>query len=217
MNKKSYASLHNHTSYSNLRLRDAIIKIPELIEQAHDFGLNALAITDHEALSAHVKAKKYFDSNREKLGDMKLILGNEIYLVDRDEVNGLKEKNEKIRFNHFILLAKNRHGYEGLMKLSTKAWADSFFYRGMQRVPTYEDDLMEIMDEYRGDIIGSTACLGGVIPQLLLEYNENHVPENYIKVVNQIKPGDQLLITRLCFFNNDVSTLSQCSESFNIK
>lgn len=187
MNEKSYASLHNHTSYSNLRLRDAIIKVPELIEQAHNFGFNALAITDHEALSAHVKAKKYFDSNREKLGDMKLILGNEIYLVDRDDVNEKKENNDKIRFNHFILLAKNRHGYEGLMKLSTMAWGDSFFYRGMQRVATYYDDLVELMNEYRGDIIGSSACLGGIIPQLLLEYNEKHTPENYKKVINQVK------------------------------
>lgn len=187
MNKKTYSSLHNHTSYSNIRLRDAIIKVPELIEQAHNFGLNALAITDHEALSAHVKAKKYFNSNREKLGDMKLILGNEIYLVERDKVNELKEKNEKIRFNHFILLAKNRHGYEGLMKLSTIAWENSFFYRGMQRVPTYYDELSKLMNEYKGDIIASSACLGGIIPQLLLEYHQNRTKDNYNKVINQLK------------------------------
>ena len=118
---------------------------------------------------------------------MKLILGNEIYLVERDKVNELKEKNEKIRFNHFILLAKNRHGYEGLMKLSTIAWENSFFYRGMQRVPTYYDELSKLMNEYKGDIIASSACLGGIIPQLLLEYHQNRTKDNYNKVINQLK------------------------------
>lgn len=186
MNKKTYSSLHNHTSYSNIRLRDAIIKVPELIDKAKEIGLNAIAITDHEALSSHVKAKKYFDSNKEKLGDMKLILGNEIYLVDKEEVNDIKEKNGKIFFNHFILLAKNRHGYEGLMKLSTKAWENSFFYRGMQRVPTYYDELKDIMSEYKGDIIASTACLGGIIPKLILEYNSEHTVENYQKIISRL-------------------------------
>jgi len=106
MNKKSYTSLHNHTSYSNIRLRDAIIKIPELLDNALALGLNGIAITDHETLASHVKAKKYIDANKDKFGDFKLILGNEIYLVDKDKVNLLKENNDRIMFNHFILLAK---------------------------------------------------------------------------------------------------------------
>ena len=186
MNKKSYTSLHNHTSYSNIRLRDAIIKIPELLDNALALGLNGLAITDHETLASHVKAKKYIDANKDKFGDFKLILGNEIYLVDKDKVNLLKENNDKIMFNHFILLAKNKHGYKGLMKLSSKAWDDSFFYRGMQRVSTYYDELSEIMKDYKGDIIGSSACLGGVIPQLILKYHENRTRENYDNIISEL-------------------------------
>ena len=187
MNKNSYASLHNHTSYSNLRLRDAIIKVPELLDNALALGLNGIAITDHEALSAHIKAQQYLEKNAEKFGDFKLIFGNEIYLVQRDLVEQQKENNDKIRFNHFLLLAKNRHGYEGLMKLSTEAWENSFFYRGMERTPTYYDKLTEIMKEYRGDIIASSACLGGHIPELILQYHNNKTDENYQLILKELE------------------------------
>lgn len=187
MNKKSYTSLHNHTSYSNLRLRDAIIKVPELLDNALNLGLNGLAITDHETLSAHIKAQQYLEKNAEKFGDFKLIFGNEIYLVDRELVEEKKSNNDKIRFNHFLLLAKNKHGYEGLMKLSTGAWENSFFYRGMERVPTYYNKLTEIMKEYRGDIIASSACLGGIIPELILQYHNNKTDKNYQLILKELE------------------------------
>ena len=76
--------------------------------------------------------------------------GNEIYLVDKKDVEEKREVQDKIQFYHFILIAKNQNGYEGLKKLSSKAWSGSFFYKGMERVPTYKDDLIEIMKEYKG-------------------------------------------------------------------
>lgn len=187
MNKKSYFSIHNHTSYSNLRLRDAIIKVPELLDNGLELGLNGLAITDHETLSAHVKAKQYFDKNKERFGDFKLAFGNEIYLVDKKIVNESRENNDKIFFNHFILLAKNKHGYEMLMNQSTKAWENSFFYRGMERVPTYYDELSEMMKDYKGDIIASSACLGGIIPKLILKYHETKNKEDYDNIISELR------------------------------
>lgn len=56
----SYTSLHNHTEYSNLRLLDCINKVEDLINYAHELKLNGVAITDHEALSAHIKALKFY-------------------------------------------------------------------------------------------------------------------------------------------------------------
>jgi DNA polymerase-3 subunit alpha len=79
----SYTSLHNHTEYSNLRLLDCINKVEDIIQYAHDIGLNGLAITDHEALSAHIKALKFYNQkckDDESWKDFKLILGNEVYL-----------------------------------------------------------------------------------------------------------------------------------------
>lgn len=178
--------VHSHTDASNLRLRDAINKPEKLIEYAYGMGLSGIAITDHECLSSHVKAFKYAEENKDRFGDFQVSFGNEIYLVDQEDTLTRKANNDKIRFYHFILLAKNNRGYEALRKLSSKAWSNSFYYRGMERVPTYKDELMAIMEEYRGDIIASTACVGGELPQLLIQYKLNPTIENKMKVHNLI-------------------------------
>lgn len=98
-------------------------------------------------------------------------IGNEIYLVDKSNLN-LVEKNEKVKYFHFLLLAKNQKGYEFLKKQSSKAWYNSYFYRGMERVPTYYDELKELMKNYKNDVIASSACIGGQLPQYVLELEQ---------------------------------------------
>jgi DNA polymerase III subunit alpha len=169
----TYFGIHNHTDRSNFRLKDCINKVTSLIDYAVEIGLAGIAITDHEVLAAHVEAIQYVKEQKEKGNipqDFKLGLGNEIYLVDRDEAENCKENNLPMKFYHFLLLAKNRRGYEGLKKLSSMAWDNSYFFRGMERVPTYKDDLNEVMKEYKGDIIASTACVGSEFAQTILKW-----------------------------------------------
>src|SRR5699024_2940861 len=156
---------HAHSDASNFRLRDAINKVEDLIDYCFDLGLPGVTITDHEILSNHVKAHRYIEKNKDKFKDFQLSFGNEIYLVDKREVEEKRVLNERIPFHHFILIAKDQKGYEGLKKLSSRAWSNSFFYKGMQRVPTYKDELSALMEEYRGHIIATTACVGGELPQ----------------------------------------------------
>src|SRR5699024_3985280 len=173
---------HSHTHASNFRLRDAINKPVDLLEYALELGLKGIAITDHETLSSHVKAFRHVQDNQDRFKDFTLAFGNEIYLVDKEDTLSKKELNEKIVFPHFILIAKNQHGYEGLKKLSSRAWENSFFYRGMERVPTYKDELEEIMKDYKGDIIATSACVGGELPQALINYKRNPSKETKSKV-----------------------------------
>ena len=157
----SYTSLHNHTEYSNLRLLDCINKVEDIIQYAHDIGLNGMAITDHEALSAHIKALKYYKQKKkddESWEDFKLILGNEIYLCRNELSPANYEKGEK--FPHFILLAKDEIGHAQLRELSTRAWKHSFTMF-MTRVPTYYSDIEEIIGNNPGHIVAASACIGG--------------------------------------------------------
>ena len=78
---------HCHTRYSNIRLIDAIPKPEQLIDYAIEIGLAGIAITDHECLSAHIKANKYAQEVVKNNPDFKVILGNEIYLVDERKPN----------------------------------------------------------------------------------------------------------------------------------
>ena len=81
-----------------------------------------IAITDHECLGGHVKVNKYAKKLRETNPDFTVALGNEIYLTDTRE--------QKQKYYHFILIAKDRIGYEQLSRLSTLAWLNSYFDRG---------------------------------------------------------------------------------------
>lgn len=157
----SYFSIHNHTEYSNLRLLDCINKVEDLIQYAFDLGLSGLCITDHEALSAHIKALKFYKQKckeDERWKDFKLGLGNEIYLC-RDNLSlETYEKGEK--FPHFILVAKDAEGHRQLRELSSRAWSHSFTMF-LTRVPTYYKDIEEIVKKNPGHLIASSACIGG--------------------------------------------------------
>lgn len=163
------AQLHNHTEFSNLRMLDCIIKVEKLIDRAVELGMS-VAITDHEALSGHVRAIKHVKKGKESgeiPEDFKLILGNEIYLVD--EI--LEEDGKKYcptPYYHFILLAKDEVGHRQLRELSSDAWEQSFNTGKMTRVPTLKSDLERVVRANPGHLIASTACIGGELGKNLL-------------------------------------------------
>lgn len=104
-------SLHNHTEYSNLRLRDAIVRPTELIDYAIELGHEVVAITEHETVANVIKIEKYYKKIKEKHPDFKVILGNEIYLC-RDGMDGQNYERGIDKYYHFILLAKDAIGHQ---------------------------------------------------------------------------------------------------------
>lgn len=165
-------SLHGHTEYSNLRLRDCINKTTNYIDYAIELGHEVVAITDHECLSSFVQVEEYYEKVKKDHPDFKVIRGNEIYLT-RNGLNGSNfNKDRGDDYYHFILLAKDIEGYHQLCELSTRAWKRSYVARKMRRVPTYYKDLKEVVLPNPGHLIASTACLGGQLPKFLLNYRD---------------------------------------------
>ena len=169
----SYTALHVHTEYSNLRLLDCINKVEDIIQYAYNMGLNGCAITDHETLSAHIKALKYYNQqkkNDEGWKNFKLILGNEIYLCRNELDSNHYQKGEK--FPHFILLAKDAEGHRQLRELSSRAWSHSFTMF-LTRVPTYYSDIEEVIGSNPGHVVASSACIGGWLGICFLNKNQD--------------------------------------------
>lgn len=160
-----FVELHAHSDKgSNTRLIDSTAKVGAMISHANSLGLNGIAITDHESLSAHMEAIECYEDQIENKKDFKLILGNEIYLV-----NGGEHYKETITdFYHFVLLAKDRTGYQQLMELSDRAWGRMYTYKGVERVPTFIEDIVEIVSKNAGHVVAMTACLGGYVPKSIL-------------------------------------------------
>lgn len=133
-----------------------------IIGQALQYGFAGVAITDHESLSAHIKAIQKTKSIRKDHPDFRLVLGNEIYLIDSNSYRNTDT------FYHFILLAKDAAGHRQLRQLSTRAWGRVYTHKNVERVPTFTQDLQKILSADPGHLIGMTACLGGQFPHLLL-------------------------------------------------
>ena len=153
--------VHSHTMYSNLRLLDCINRPKALVNKAIELGLSGIAITDHEALCGHIELNMYQKEVLKDNPNFKIALGNEIYLVDVRE-NGIK-------YYHFILIAKDKIGHKQLRELSSQAWMNSYYDRGMERVPVLKSELQEIVSKDPGHLIATTACLGGELSTLVLQ------------------------------------------------
>lgn len=166
--------LHVHSDYSNIRLIDSINKVSKLIQKAVNMNNSGIAITDHESVSGHVQALQIVEKGKAESSipeDFKLILGNEIYLVNSLEEVKDNYQSGVTKFWHFILLAKDEIGHKQLRILSSLAWDNSFKTGKMERTPTLKKDLARIIKENPGHLIASTACLGGECSHWILNKN----------------------------------------------
>lgn len=161
---------HAHTWYSNIRLLDCISKPEALLQQAVDIGLTGIAITDHESLGSHVKVNQFAEKLRETNPNFTIALGNEIYLVN--------ERGDGQKYYHFILIAKDAFGYRGIKELSSIAWYNGYFSKGLERVPLLKQELKEVMVRYKGHIIATTACIGGELGSTLLKLRQAEEAQN---------------------------------------
>src|SRR5680860_1492387 len=146
----SFVHLHNHTHYS---LLDGLTKIDEMVNFAKEQGSPAIAITDHGNMYGVIE----FYQKAKKAG-IKPIIGVEAYLASATRFD--KNTREDRRSFHLLLLAKNNQGYKNLIKLTSKAHIEGFYYK-----PRID---WELLKEYHEGIIASSACLAGEIPRLIV-------------------------------------------------
>lgn len=144
-----FVHLHNHTQYS---LLDGLTKINELVDFVKDKGMEAVTITDHGTLSGWIEFYKAC-----KTGGVKPLLGIETYMAAR----GLREKDpayDRARF-HLILIAINAVGVSNIMRLSTIANLEGFYY--------YPRIDRETLKQYSEGIIVLSGCMGSEIGSAL--------------------------------------------------
>lgn len=167
--------LHCHTHGSNLRMLDCIVKTKDLIDYAVELGMKAVAITDHASISEHINAIQYSKELKGKGVDIKVLLGDEIYLVD--DVIDVKENYvpRQTQFYHFILIAKDRIGYDQLREINAVGWQSSFFTGKMRRVPNDKHQIEKIIGNNKGHLLASTACIGGELAKSFLNKDKQQL------------------------------------------
>ena len=144
----NFVHLHVHTEYS---LLDGAARIKKLAKVCKEYGMPAVAITDHGNMYGAVA---FFDACEDN--GIKAIFGCEFYCCD-----DLTVKQGKTKLNHLILLAKNEVGYHNLCKLNTIAFEKGYYYK-----PRID---LKALKEHSEGLICLSACVAGEVPQLILQ------------------------------------------------
>ncbi|MEI8389355.1 MAG: DNA polymerase III subunit alpha [bacterium] len=145
---RAYVPLHLHTEYS---LLDGATRIKDVLKHAKENNMPAAAITDHGVMYGAIE---FYKTAKEE--GIKPIIGCEVYMIEGD----INDKSKKVSNNHLVLLAKDKKGYQNLVKIVSIAHIDGFYYK-----PRINH---EILEKHREGLIALSACLGGEIPRALL-------------------------------------------------
>ncbi|WP_298482479.1 PHP domain-containing protein, partial [uncultured Chloroflexus sp.] len=149
----SFVGLHIHSDYS---LLDGASQLPDLVARAIELGMPAIALTDHGVMYGAIELLKLCRGK-----PLKPIIGNEMYVINGD----ITKQERKPRY-HQVVLAKNKQGYHNLCKLTTISHLQGFQGKGIFARPCINKELLA---QYREGLIVTSACLGGEIPQAILQ------------------------------------------------
>lgn len=167
MSSPQFVHLHVHTHYS---LLDGATRIGALVDRAKEFGMPAVAISDHGNLFGAIE----FYSACKNAG-IKPIIGCEMYLA-RGHHKSRDAQDGKEQF-HLLLLAQNLAGYRNLLKLSSLGFTEGFY-----RKPRIDK---EQLCEFSDGLICTSTCIGGEVPQALLHRDRkfaNQAAETYLDI-----------------------------------
>ncbi|MBL8878374.1 MAG: DNA polymerase III subunit alpha [Phycisphaerales bacterium] len=163
-----FVHLHVHTEYS---LLDGACRIKDVVASAKKMEMPAVAITDHGNLFGAIE---FYQAARD--AGIKPIVGCEMYMAPGDrrdkEHKGLREAAY-----HLLLLAMNLDGYRNLIKLASIGYVEGFYYK-----PRIDKDVLR---EFSRGLICTSTCLGGEIPQALLNRDASaakEVAERYLDI-----------------------------------
>lgn len=146
---RDYVNLHNHTHYS---LLDGLTKIKPMVKLIKDMGMEAVAITDHGTLSGAIEFYEEAHSQ-----GIKPLIGMEGYIAAR-KYDQKEPSKDKLNY-HLVVIAMNNTGYQNLMRLSTIANLEGFYYK-----PRFDHELLATYNE---GLIVLSGCMGGEVADAL--------------------------------------------------
>jgi DNA polymerase III subunit alpha len=158
-----FTHLHTHSHYS---LLDGLAKIGDIIQKAKDYNMDSVALTDHGVMYGAIE---FYEKALAE--GIKPIIGLESYIVDGSRLD--KTRNP---LYHLVLLAKNKTGYSNLLKLTTAAHLEGYYYK-----PRID---WEILSKHSEGLVAMSACVQGQIPRTFLNNGYDEAKELTKKYLN---------------------------------
>jgi DNA polymerase-3 subunit alpha len=141
-----FVHLHVHSEYSIL---DGACRIPALAARAAEFEMPAVGLTDHGSMAGAIELYR----ETQKQG-VKPLLGCEVYIAD--------DRHAQTKGNaHLTLLAADNTGYSNLIKLSSTAYLEGYYYK-----PRVD---WELLQSHSQGLIALSGCLSGRVCKALEE------------------------------------------------
>jgi DNA polymerase-3 subunit alpha len=128
---------------------DGAARIDQIIDKVSELGQKSFALTDHGNMFGAVE----FYKSATKAG-IKPIIGMEAYVAPRAHTEK-RTYTEGKRAYHLVLLVKNETGYRNLLKLTSMAYLDGFYF-----TPRVDKDLLR---KYSEGLVATSACLSGQV------------------------------------------------------
>lgn len=214
-----FAHLHNHTQFTVLQ---STIKIPSLVKKAAEYKMPAIALTDNGNMMAAFHFEKEVSGYNKKIKELQKAAeengetfdGQEIKPIIGCEFNvckDLRSRSGQDNGYQIVILAKNRNGYQNLIKLASVAYTEGFYY-----VPRIDKE--EII-KYKDDLIILTGNLYGEVPNMILNLGEKQAEDALLWWKEQFK--DDLYIEIMRHGQEDENrvneTLIRFSKTHDIK
>lgn len=156
-----FTHLHCHSHYS---LLDGLSKIPDIVNAAKEDGQTSISITDHGVMYGAIE---FFNTCNE--AGIKPIIGMEAYIAPR--LMSDKDGKSDADYFHMTLLAENYEGYLNLMKLTTIAHVEGFYYKPRIDLPT--------LKAHSKGLIALSGCPRGHIPRAITNGAKPRLRNNY--------------------------------------
>src|ERR1700744_5314934 len=165
-----FSHLHTHTQFS---LLDGAASIQSLYKKAIKDGMPALAITDHGNMFGAFEfvAEAYKHKNDDGTLKVKPVVGCEFY-AGADRPRKIITKEQKAERFHQILLAKNKQGYQNLIKLTSLGYMEGMY----SKYPRIDKELIL---QYHEGLIATTCCIGAYVPQTILHESEEKAEKEF--------------------------------------
>ena len=151
-----FAHLHVHSEFS---LLDGFCRIPDLIARTRELGMDAVALTDHGVMFG--AADFYLEARR---AGIRPIVGCEVYVAPRGRAD--RDAARDRRSYHLTLLARDVHGYRNLVKLTSRAHLEGFYYR-----PRVDRELLR---EHHEGLICLSGCPSGELARAAKDGGAGH-------------------------------------------
>lgn len=214
----TFSHLHVHTQYS---LLDGAASVERLYDKAIENNMPALAITDHgnmfgafEFVSQAWKKTKIV--GKDEFGKdilepiVKPVVGCEFYVVEDMHIKTFTKEVKDKRY-HQVLLAKNKKGYENLVKLTSLGFIEGMY----SKYPRIDKNLIE---QYHEGIIATTCCIGAYVPQAILNEGPEKAEKEFKWWLDLFGDDYFIEIQRHNIKEQEVinNTLLQFSKKYNV-